>query len=63
MKPAKCRCGEEAVVYKSHDRPGEWWATCNSASYCNATTPDMPTREDAIRVWNAMQEAAGKEGK
>ena len=57
MKAVKCVCGSDAVL-------GHTFVYCQNnpdKTWCEASTPEMPTLDAAIRVWNAMQEAAGKE--
>ena len=66
LEPRECLCGavETFVEQLDSTQDGGWYAQCSGLTGpCNANTPDMPTREATIRVWNAMQAEAAKEAK
>lgn len=48
---ARCLCGEEP---EAGDQPGRYLIRCGA---CRAQTPRCTTMDEAIRRWNAMQEA------
>jgi hypothetical protein len=63
MKPLPCHCGRDArCIEIGWDK--QFLVECSGRSdHCDASTPNMKTPETAVNVWNAMQEAARKEGK
>ena len=62
MKLVDCVCGQKPHLFSEPGTDHEiFYVACSSDFECLANTPDMPNRTAAAKVWNAMQEAAGKE--
>jgi len=50
--PKPCNCGQWPIF---NNKPDTYIYICLA---CHACTPTMPTRHSAVRVWNAMMQAA-----
>ena len=58
LKPVKCGCGGEAVIYVTH-----WWGECYvcECEECGTASRPCTTEAEAITVWNrAMGERTAK---
>ena len=54
LKPVRCGCGGEAVVYVTH-----WWGKCYvcQCDDCGMSTKPCDTEAEAITAWNKAMSA------